>query len=72
MDSIQTGDYHVTFIPRHPNDTNLCDDKARWWSLQHEYKNDTNGVPIYGARMLFGPKRKTDSKNISFGPIQFI
>ena len=26
MDSKQTGDYHVTFISRHPNDTNLCDE----------------------------------------------
>ena len=61
MDSKSTGDYHVTFISRHPKDNDLCDDKARWWPLCHEYKNDTNNVPIYGARMLFGPKRKPDS-----------
>ena len=25
-----TGDYHVNFLSRHPDDTYLCDDKARW------------------------------------------
>ena len=33
MDSKRTGDYRVTFISRHPNNTNLCDDKTRWWLL---------------------------------------
>ena len=61
MNAKRTGDYYVTFISRHPNDNKLYDDKARWWPLWHEYKNDKNDVPIYGARMLFGPKRKSDS-----------
>ena len=61
MDSKSTCYYHVMFISRHPNDNDLCDDKARWWPLWHEYKNDKNDVPIYGVRMLFGPKRKLDS-----------
>ena len=65
MDSKRTGNYHVTFLSRYPNDNNICDDNARWMPLWHEYKNDKNGVPIYGARMLLGPKRKPDSnKNI--------
>ena len=38
MDSKRTGDYHVTFLSRHPNDNNLCDDNARWWPLWYKYK----------------------------------
>ena len=38
----------------------LCDDMTRWCPLWCEYKNDRNNVPIYGVRMLFGPKRKPD------------
>ena len=61
MDSKSTGNYHVTFISRHPKNNDLCDETTRWWPLCHEYKNDKNNLPIYGARMLFGPKRKPDS-----------
>ena len=61
MDSKNTGDYHVTFISRYPKGNDLCDDKDRWWPLWHKYKNYKNDVPIYGDRMLFGPKRKPDS-----------
>ena len=61
MDSKSTGDYHVTFISRHPNDNDLCDETVRWWPLWYEYKNDKNNVPTYDARMLFGPKRKQNS-----------
>ena len=61
MNSKRTGDYNVTFISRHPNDNSFCDDKAHWWHLLHEYKNDKNDVLIYGAHMLFGPKHKPDS-----------
>ena len=61
MNSKRTGDYNVTFISRHPNDNSLCDDKARWWPLLREYKNDKNDITIYGAHMLFGPKHKPDS-----------
>ena len=50
---------HVTFISR-PDDIYLCDDITRWWYLWHEYKKDEDNVPLYGARMLFGPKRKQD------------
>ena len=61
MNSKSTGDCHITFISRHPNENNLCDDKARWWPLWHECKNYKNDIPIYRARMLFGPKRRPDS-----------
>ena len=30
MDPATTGDYHVTFLARHPDDKHLCDDRARW------------------------------------------
>ena len=30
MDSKSTGNYHVTFISRHPKNNDLCDDEARW------------------------------------------
>ena len=60
MNSNRTVDYHLTFISRHSKDSNIYNDTARWWHLWHEYKNDKNNVPIYGARILFGPKRKPD------------
>ena len=81
-----TGDYHVIFISRHPDDNYLCDDTARCWPLWHEYKNDENNVPLYGARIPFDPKRKlysskcilwtdsvhlTDSSCYLHGPFNF-
>ena len=60
MDSNTTGDYHVTFMSWHPDDVKLCDDKARWWPLWHEYTNNSDKVPVYEARILLGPKRKPD------------
>ena len=60
LDSKHTGYYRVTFISRYPDDSLLCDDTTCWWSLWHEYKNDENNVPLYGTRILFGPKRKPD------------
>ena len=62
LDSETTGDYHVTFLSRHPSDNTLCDDAARWWPLWYEYVLDKNNVPVYGARILFGPTRKPDLK----------
>ena len=53
MDSLRTIDYHVTFLSRHPTDKNLCDE----W---HEKYLDEENVTMYGARMLFSPKRKPD------------
>ena len=60
MDSKTTGDYHVTFLSRHPDDGKLCDDKARWWPLWYEHANNSDDFPLYGARILLGPKRKPD------------
>ena len=62
MNPETTGDYHVNFLARHPDDTHLCDDKARWWPEWHEYKLDSNNIPVYGARVLFSPKRKPNLK----------
>ena len=62
LDSLTTGDYHVTFLSRHPSDNTLCDDAARWWPLWYEYVLDKINVPVYGARILFGPTRKLDLK----------
>ena len=47
--------YHDT-----QNDSHLCDDNTRWWSLCHKYKDVENNVLTYDARVLFGPKRKPD------------
>ena len=46
---------------RQLDDSHICDDTTRWWSLWHEYKNDNNNVAIYITRMLFGPKCKSDT-----------
>ena len=66
MEPENTGDYHVTFLARHPDDKHLCDDKARWWPEWYEYKLDSSNVSIYGARMLFLPKRKQNPKTYMF------
>ena len=58
MDSLRTGDYHVTFLLRHPADKHLCNDKSRWWREWHAYYLDDENVPVHGALMLFSPKRK--------------
>ena len=60
MDSLRTGDYHVTFLSRHLADKNLCDDAANWWSEWNEYYFNDSNIPVYGVRMLFSPKRKPD------------
>ena len=57
-----TSDYHLIFLARHPDDTHLCDDKARWRPEWHEYKLDSDKVLVYGVRVLFLPKRKADPK----------
>ena len=55
---------NITFLARHPDDKYLCDDKGRWWPEWYEYQLDENSVPLYGARMLFSPKRKQKFKEI--------
>ena len=62
MDPSTTGDYHVTFLSRHPDDNHLCDDVARWWPEWHEYSMNDENIPVYGSRMLFKPNRKPDLK----------
>ena len=57
-----TGDFHVTFLTRHTDDKHLCDNRARWWPEWHEYQLDADNVSVYGARMLFSPKRKPNLK----------
>ena len=66
LDSKHTGDYHVTFISRNPDDSHLCCNTARWWPLWHEYKNNEHNISLYGARMLFGPKGKPDLRKYFF------
>jgi len=61
IDSLRTGDHHVTFLFRHPADKHLCDDVAHWWPEWHEYCLDNSNISVYGARMLFSPKRKAES-----------
>ena len=51
MESETTGDYHVTFLSRHPSDNTLRDDAACWWPLWYTYILDKNNVPFYGARL---------------------
>ena len=60
IDSLRTGDCHVTFLPRYPFDKHLCDDVAHWWPEWHEYFLDNSNIHVYGARILFSPKRKLD------------
>ena len=60
MDSLRTGDYHVTLFSRHPADKNNCDDAARWWPEWHEYYLDDSNIPVYCARIFFNPRRKPD------------
>ena len=50
----------------------ICDDPSRWWLLWYEYTLNTNNIPVYGARILLGPNRKLNIKNIFFGQILFI
>lgn len=57
IDSLHTGDYHGKFLSHHPKDNHLCDDVVRCWLEWHEYHLDDQKFPVYGVRMLFGPKR---------------
>ena len=60
INSLRTGYHHVTFISRHPTDKDLCGDIARWWPEWHDCYLDNSNIPVYSARMLFSPKRKSD------------
>ena len=56
-----TGDYHVTFLSRHPSDNHLCDDNARWWPLWYEYILDEKNILVYGSSKKMGPNQKRKS-----------
>ena len=62
MTSETTGDYHVNFLARHLDDKHLCDENARWLPEWHEYKLDSDNIPVYGDRAQFSPKRKPNVK----------
>ena len=53
MNPSTTGDYHVTFLSRHPDDNHLCDDITRWWPEWHAYSLNDENIPVYGLPMLF-------------------
>ena len=53
------GNYHITFLSRHPNDAHLCDDAARWWPKWYKYSLNDENIPIYGSRILFKQNRKS-------------
>ena len=53
MNPKSTGDYYMKVLSRHPSDSNLCDNKSRWWLLWYEFKRNSKGIPIYGERILF-------------------
>ena len=61
MDSLRTGDYHVTFLSRHSADNQLFDDVSHWWPEWHEYYLDDSNIAVYNDRILFIPRRKPDS-----------
>ena len=58
MNPPTTGDCHVTFLFRHPDDNHLCADIDRWWHEWHKYSLNDENIPLYGSRMLFKPNRK--------------
>ena len=60
LDSQNTDDYHVVFISRRLDVSNICGDTTRWWPLWYEYKNDETNIPFCGVRILFDLKRKPD------------
>jgi len=67
LDLKNTGDYHVTFISRHSDDSYLCDDTTCWFPLWHEYKNHENDVSIYDVRIVLVHNVYLILINTSFG-----
>ena len=58
----------------HPDDSHLFDNVTFWWFEWYEYHVDDRNSPVYGTRMIFGPKWKpkqnkyivwTDSVNLT-------
>ena len=58
LDPSTKGDYHVTFLSRHPDDNHFCDDVIRWWPEWYEYLLNDDNIPVYGSRILFTPNHK--------------
>ena len=56
MDSLYTGDYHVTFLSRYPADKHFCDDVVRWWVERRDYYFDDTNIPLHDSRILVSPK----------------
>ena len=54
------GNYHVTFLSRHPTDQYPCGDAIRWWPEWHEYYLNDSNISVYGARTLFSQRHKPD------------
>ena len=72
MDSNTTGDYHFSFLSRHPEDDKLYDDKVRWWLLQYEYVNNSNNVPVMEHVYCQDQNVNLIRINTFFGPTLFI
>ena len=58
MNPSTTGDYHVTFLSRHPDDNHIYDDVVRWRPEWHEYSLDGENIPVYGSCILLKPDCK--------------
>ena len=53
--------YWCVFQARHPNDSNLSDEFARWWPEWHTYHRDSKtNVIVFDDRVLFPPHRVPD------------
>ena len=57
INSLHTGDYRVNFLSIRPDDSHLC---TRWWLAWYKYHLDNQNVSTYDARMLLGPKQKSN------------
>ena len=52
LDPSTTGDYHDTFLSRHPDDNYLYDDVSLWWPEWHDYSLNDENITVYDSRML--------------------
>ena len=73
MDSLRRGNYHVTFISRHPANKYLCDDAVRWLSeWQEYYLDDFNIIPdLTKYTMQTDSVHLTDTSYFLNGPFNF-
>ena len=54
------GNYFCTFLHKHPKDSSVADNKARWWPEWRELLWDDENNYEFGDRILFGPAQKPD------------